>query len=97
MDNISKKIRKHLRIVKTYEGVDSNTNLSKKSGIPTKNLIRLNANENPYGTISEVKNSLQGIALHEYPDPEQKTIRKAISEYVNLPDCLLYTSDAADE
>ena len=97
MDKISKKIRKHLRIVKTYEGVDSNTNLSKKSGIPTKNLIRLNANENPYGTISEVKNSLQGIALHEYPDPEQKTIRKAISEYVNLPDNLIIAGAGGDE
>ncbi len=97
MDKISKKIRKHLRIVKTYEGVDSNINLSKKSGIPTKNLIRLNANENPYGTIPEVKNSLQEIALHEYPDPEQKIIRKAISEYVSLPENLIIAGAGGDE
>ena len=97
MDKISKKIRKHLRIVQTYEGVDSNINLSKKSGIPTKNLIRLNANENPYGTINEVKNSLQDISLHEYPDPEQKILRKAISEYVHLPDNLIIAGAGGDE
>ena len=97
MDKISKKIRNHLRIVKTYEGVDSNINMSKKSGIPEKNIIRLNANENPYGTIQEVRDAIKNIPFHEYPDPDQKTIRKALSKYVNLPENLILAGAGGDE
>ncbi|MFL2664627.1 MAG: histidinol-phosphate transaminase [Dehalococcoidia bacterium] len=97
MDKISKKIRNHLRIIQTYEGVDSNINMSEKSGIPEKNIIRLNANENPYGTIQEVRDAIKNISFHEYPDPEQKKIRKAISQYVNIPDNLIIAGAGGDE
>ena len=60
--NINKIIRPHLLSLKTYDAVNPPDLLSKKSGIPENDLIKLNGNENPYGAspkaIAALKNLL---------------------------------------
>lgn len=47
--------------------------------------IFLDANENPYGT------------LNRYPDPYQKTLKKAISEQKNIPEENIFLGNGSDE
>jgi len=78
-------MRRHLVDFATYHGVDPSEELARSAGINPKDVIRLNANENPYGTLPEIENSLKGLQLNLYPDPEQRKLRKRLAEYTGQP------------
>tara|TARA_B100000809_G_C15080974_1_gene509648 strand:- start:280 stop:1329 length:1050 start_codon:yes stop_codon:yes gene_type:complete len=69
----------------TYHGVDPSEELAHKAGIRPEDVIRLNANENPYGALDKICAALTGQPLHLYPDPKQQKLRTALSEYVGQP------------
>ena len=77
--NINKIIRPHLLSLKTYDAVNPPDLLSKKSGIPENELIKLNGNENPYGASPKAIAALKNLPMHLYPDPDQIKIRNAIT------------------
>lgn len=54
--------------------------------------VLLDANENPFG--SAAKSNLQ---LNRYPDPNQKLLRKKLSEYLNFPSENLVFGVGSDE
>src|SRR4051794_35361881 len=60
--------------------------LSKRLGIPAEQLIKLDANENPYGPVPAVLEALAEYNFyHIYPDPEQIELRTALSDFVGIP------------
>lgn len=69
----------------TYHGVDPSEELARKAGIKPEHVIRLNANENPYGPLDKVSAALSGLPLHLYPDPNQRKLRAALGEYTGQP------------
>jgi len=69
----------------TYHGVDPSEELARKAGINPGDVIRLNANENPYGPLDKVSAALSGLPLHLYPDPNQRKLRAALGEYTGQP------------
>lgn len=69
----------------TYHGVDPSEELARKAGIKPGDVIRLNANENPYGPLDKVSAALSGLPLHLYPDPNQRKLRAALGEYTGQP------------
>ncbi len=83
--DIQRLMRKHLVEVATYSGVDPSEELARSAGISPDEVIRLNANENPYGAPHEVVEALSGLTLHLYPDPEQRRLRKEIAAYTGQP------------
>ena len=68
-----------------YHGVDPSEELARKAGIKPEDVIRLNANENPYGPLDKVSAALSGLPLHLYPDPNQRKLRAALGEYTGQP------------
>ena len=90
-------MRKHLVEVATYSGVDPSEELARSAGIRPEDVIRLNANENPYGAPSVVVDALSDLPLHVYPDPEQRELRKTLSEYTNQPVERLIAGAGGDE
>ena len=60
--------------------------LSKRLGLPPEQIVKLDANENPYGTSPR---ALEAVAasreLHIYPDPDQTALREALSAFVGVP------------
>ena len=78
-------MRPHMVKIATYHGVDPSEELARKAGIRPEDVIRLNANENPYGALDKVSAALVGQPLHLYPDPKQQKLRTALSEYVGQP------------
>ncbi len=97
MADITRMMRKHLVEVATYSGVDPSEELARSAGIRPEDVIRLNANENPYGAPSVVEDALSDLPLHVYPDPEQRELRRTLSEYTNQPVERLIAGAGGDE
>lgn len=72
--------------------------LSKRLGIPIEKIIKVDANENPYGPSPKVRQALASIDYpHIYPDPESRELREALSDFVNVPIENLVAGAGADE
>ena len=78
-------MRPHLVQVATYHGVDPSEELARSAGIKPEEVIRLNANENPYGAPPAVLDALKDVQVHLYPDPEQRKLRSKLAEYTGQP------------
>jgi histidinol-phosphate aminotransferase len=59
--------------------------LAEEIGISMDKLVKLDANENLYGPIPEIRAAIAEADLHIYPDPSQTYLRKALSTYVQAP------------
>ena len=72
--------------------------LSKRLERAPKDIVKLDANENPYGVSPKVKAALAGGTFyHIYPDPESNQLREALSDYVGVPKEYLMAGMGADE
>jgi histidinol-phosphate aminotransferase len=72
--------------------------LSTRLGRPAEEIVKLDANENPYGPSPRALAAIgNGRFYHIYPDPESTELRYAISNYVNIPKERLLTGMGADE
>jgi histidinol-phosphate aminotransferase len=91
-------VRAHIRQMPAYEPILPYEVLSRQLGIPTEQLIKLDANENPYGPLPEVRQALAGLRFpHIYPDPESRDLRQALAAYHNVPVDNLLAGAGADE
>jgi len=72
--------------------------LSKRLGIPAHEIVKLDANENPYGPLPAVAEALAEYPYyHIYPDPQQGELREALSVFVGVPAANILPSHGADE
>lgn len=91
-------VRAHVRELPAYEPILPYEVLSEKLGIPIDALIKLDANENPYGAIPAVQQALAQLQfLHIYPDPESRKLRQRLSQFHNVPFENLLAGAGADE
>lgn len=81
-DGIEKFIRTDLAGFTGYSASTSSDTLVGKVDVPLDNIIKMNANENPYGCSPKVIEALAGISnVHIYPDDGQQELRKQLSGY----------------
>lgn len=72
--------------------------LSKRLGIPADEIVKLDANENPYGPLPAVAEALAEYPYyHIYPDPQQGALREALSNFVGVPPANILPGHGADE
>ena len=76
--------------------------LSRRLGRSAENIIKLDANENPYGASPRVYAALGDVArsplnYHIYPDPGSTALREALSEYTGIDASYLVAGHGADE
>ncbi|MBX3013838.1 MAG: histidinol-phosphate transaminase [Caldilineaceae bacterium] len=72
--------------------------LSQRLGIPADRIVKLDANENPYGPLPAVSEALAEYPYyHVYPDPQQTELRAALSHFVGVPAEHILPSHGADE
>ena len=79
-------MRPHLRDVPPYVPVEPPEEVAKRLGIAPERIVKLDANENPYGP-SPRRNRGAGQRrgrYHIYPDPEQRRVRAALGRYVGF-------------
>ena len=88
----------HIRRLEMYQGVDPMEVLAEKAGIPLDKVIKLNGNENPYGPSPRVAEALGNFKLYNlYPDPEQRRLRDALSEYLGVGSEHIVAGNGCDE
>ena len=90
-------INDYIKTLNDYEPVESDSTLRSKYSLGSKEIIRLNANENPYGSLSEINNNLSEISFHNYPDSSQSELRKYLSEYTGTSEENIVAGSGADE
>ena len=72
--------------------------LSKRLGIPAEDIVKLDANENPYGPSPSVYRALADEKdYHIYPDPDSTALRQALSQYTGINETHIIAGQGADE
>ncbi|KAL7132968.1 hypothetical protein ABFS83_12G110600 [Erythranthe nasuta] len=74
-------IRPHLRQLSAYQPILPFEVLSTRLGRKPEDIVKLDANENPYGPPPEVFEALGSMRFpYIYPDPESRRLRAALAE-----------------
>ena len=72
--------------------------LSQRLGIPAEDIIKLDANENPYGPSPRIYSALANETYyHIYPDPDSTSLRDALSQYTGIDSTHIVAGQGADE
>jgi histidinol-phosphate aminotransferase len=79
-------LRPHLLKLAPYTPIEPFEILSARYGRTPDQIVKLDANENPYGPPPEVREALGSMPFpHIYPDPETRRLRKALAETSGVP------------
>jgi len=82
MADIEKFIRSHLGDFAGYSAATSPDTLAGRVEVPLDSVIKLDANENPYGCSPRVTKALSGYSrLNIYPDDGQSDLRELLAGY----------------
>ena len=92
------KIRKHLESLPPYTPIEPFEILSARIGREPAQMVKLDANENPYGPLPAVREALGKLDFpHIYPDPESRALRKSLSAFTGIGAEYLLAGQGADE
>ncbi len=84
-EGIEKLIRPDLVTFSGYSASTSPETLKGKVEVPVESIIKLDANENPYGCSPRVNKALAACSyLNIYPDDGQTRLRKLLGEYTGI-------------
>jgi len=98
MFNPENLLRPHIRAMNPYTPILPFEVLSEQLGFPADQIIKLDANENPYGPIPPVAEALAALLYtHIYPDPESRLLRQAIARSTSVPFENILAGAGADE
>ncbi|CAM8920093.1 unnamed protein product [Rhodiola kirilowii] len=91
-------IRPHLKKLSPYQAILPFEVLSTRLGRKPEDIIKLDANENPYGPPPEVFEALGSLKFpYIYPDPESRRLRAALAEDSGLEADHILVGCGADE
>jgi len=91
-------IRPHIKDMPAYEPILPFEVLSRQLGRRVDQIVKLDANENPYGPLPAVKAALADLPFaHIYPDPGSQDLRRALADYHQVPIENLLAGAGADE
>ena len=92
------KIRPHLESLPPYTPIEPFEVLSARLGREPSQIVKLDANENPYGPLLVVRKALGKLDFpHIYPDPESRALRKSLSKFTGIGEEYLLAGAGADE
>ncbi len=98
MPELSSLIRPDIARMEAYTPVKPFEALSREMGRDPADLIKLDANENPYGPSPRALAALADYPwYHIYPDPQQTDLRAALADYVGVAADYILPGHGADE
>ncbi len=96
--NVEQFVRPDIVKMKPYTPIVPFAVLSRRLGRPSHEIIKLDANENPYGASPQVLAVLANLPyVHIYPDPEATPLREKLCAVTGVPTERLLTGAGADE
>ena len=91
-------IRPHLESFPPYIPIEPFEVLSARIGLDPSQIVKLDANENPYGPLPVVREALGKLDFpHIYPDPESRALRKSLANFTGVNEEYLLAGAGADE
>ena len=98
MTEVLDMLQPHIRRMEVYQGVEPTEVLAQRAGVPPEKVIRLTGNENPYGPSPKVADALANFKGYNlYPDPEQRRLRDALSQYLDVEPGAIVAGNGSDE
>jgi histidinol-phosphate aminotransferase len=96
--NLTSLLRPDVATMEPYTPILPFDVLSEQLGYAPQDIVKLDANENPYGPSPRVRQALAAMPYaHIYPDPESRHLRRALAGYAGLPMDYLLAGLGADE
>ena len=96
--DLTKLIRPDIAAMETYTPILPFDVLSARLGRPPEEIIKLDANENPYGPSPCIYEALANEDYyHIYPDPDNNALRDALSQYLGIDKSHIMAAHGADE
>ena len=81
-----------------YHPVGLPQDLADRLGVPVAQIIKLDANENPFGAPPGVAEALAAFpAFHRYPDPAARELRAALAAYTGAEASRIVVGNGSDE
>ncbi len=91
-------LRWSLERVEQYRTIEPIEAAAARRGLSPDRILRLNANENPYGTPLRVQEALASFdQYHLYPDPESREIRALLANYTGIDSGRILVGNGSDE
>ena len=91
-------VRRCVAEMAPYHGPDDPEYLARRLGRLVESIIKLDANENPFGASPLVQEALSTFSAYSvYPDASQRTPCELLSEYVGVPAEMLMLTSGGDE
>jgi histidinol-phosphate aminotransferase len=91
-------VRAHLESLPPYTPIEPFEVLSARLGRSPEQIVKLDANENPYGPLPIVREALGKLDFpHIYPDPESRALRTALAKFTGVSAEYLLAGAGADE
>lgn len=92
------RIRRDIESMSAYTPTTSLEVFAERLGMAPGDLIKLDANENPFGPSPSVIEALAKLPnLHVYPDPESGRLRDLLADYTGVPAAQILCGAGADE
>lgn len=74
------------------------TEVARRLGVSEERLIKLDANENPYGPTPRAIQRVRAFPyIHRYPDPVSRRLREAIGAYIGVSPEYILVGNGSDE
>ncbi len=90
--------RPELTTMQPYVPIHPFEVVSQRLGRAPELIVKLDANENPYGPSPRAVEAMAGYPwLHIYPDPQSTELRAALAEYAGVPAECILAGHGADE
>lgn len=101
MPSIDTLLRPDIAALNAYTPIVPLDVLAARLGLPPERIIKLDANENPYGPSPRALAAMQALSgpsvVAIYPDPEQLALRQQLSQYTGQPAEQIICGAGADE
>lgn len=97
-ENVRQMMRAELVGMEPYASIDPPEEAARRLGIPVEQVVKMDGNENPYGCSPRVPQVLGSYTeYNRYPDPLQRVVRQALSEYVGQGPEYIVAGAGSDE
>jgi histidinol-phosphate aminotransferase len=91
-------MRPELAALEPYVPIHPFEVVSRRLGRPPEQIVKLDANENPYGPSPRALEAVAAYRWHHiYPDPQSIELREALADYVGVPADRILAGHGADE
>jgi histidinol-phosphate aminotransferase len=95
---VNGRMRQHLESLPPYVPIEPFEVLSARIGRDPAQIVKLDANENPYGPLPVVREALGKLDFpHIYPDPESRILRRSLANFTGVSEEHLLAGAGADE